>query len=415
MTFILIASAIAIAIMAVILLCLGASKVPGLGSFAVSAMLASFAIGFSAFASLALPANLVGLFDSPVVILACLLLLSGFRQFLSMPTLRPFAIAAIVVIFTGFHLAFAVVQGGITSIIGTGAAFLIFAAIVWTLYRGRGAADAPPAFMRFAIISASTVTAFFMARFITIAMGVDGSSYFADPTAWNLAVSSIRILVFPIVYLSAILLVQGRTVARLERALAYDDLTGALSRRAFFDACSRHFEQHGETASAGTLMFLDLDHFKQLNDRYGHDIGDKALRHFVEVASGVLPPFAVLGRLGGEEFAILMPQVAVEDAIPVAERIMEAVRDTPLDTDSLTVPMTISIGIAAALPGASLDDSLKRADDALYRAKTGGRDRLCLANNVTSAAGNRTGKHSAGERRERRGDMAARSPLISPS
>ena len=217
-----------------------------------------------------------------------------------------------------------------------------------------------------AIVSASPVSAVFLARFVPIASGIDGSSYFADPTAWNLAISSIRILVFPLVYLSAILLVQGRTVARLERTLAYDDLTGALSRRAFLDACARHFAQ-GSDAGAGTLLFLDLDHFKQLNDRHGHAVGDRALRHFVEVASAVLPPRASLGRLGGEEFAVLLPASARAASATVAEAIMQAVRDTPLDTGRALVPMTVSIGSAAARPGMALDDVLKRADDALYR------------------------------------------------
>jgi len=411
-TFILIASAVAIAIMAVIFLCLRASRVAGLSSFAASAMLASAAIAFGAIGNLVLPANLVALPESPLVILACLLLLSGFRQFLSMPALRPFTLTAVVVVFTGFHVAFALMQGGVTSIIGAGTASVIFAAIARTIYRGREEADAPRAFILFAIISASTISAFFVTRCVTIATGIDGSSYFADPTAWNLAISSIRILVFPLIYLSAILLVQGRTVARLERALAYDDLTGALSRRAFFDACSRHFDQGRDTADGGTLLFLDLDHFKQLNDRHGHDVGDRALRHFVEVASKVLPPQASLGRLGGEEFAILLPASARAAAATVAERVRAAVRGTPLDTGRLVVPMTVSVGIAAAHPGMSMDDVLKRADDALYQAKASGRDRLCLADEAMSFADNRNDKPGAGERRERRGRIETPPPLV---
>ncbi|MCO5159150.1 MAG: GGDEF domain-containing protein [Aquamicrobium sp.] len=407
MTFILIASAIAIAIMAIIFLCLRASRVAGLSSFAASAMLGSFAIGLGAAGKLVLPPNLIGLPESPLVILACLLLLSSFRQFLSMPALRPLTIAAVVAAFTVFHVAFALIQGGVTSVIGAGTASVIFAAIARTIWRGRGNADAPAAFVVFAIVSASTVSAFFLARFVTIASGIDGSSYFADPTAWNLAVSSIRILVFPLVYLSAILLVQGRTVARLERALAYDDLTGALSRRAFIDACSRHFAQ-GRDGGAGTLLFLDLDHFKQLNDRHGHAVGDKALRHFVEVASTVLPPRASLGRLGGEEFAVLLPASANAAAATVAETIMQAVRDNPLDTGRALAPMTVSIGSAAAHPGMAMDDVLKRADDALYRAKASGRDRLCHADEVHSVAGPRTGRAaSAG-----RGRIKTPPPLV---
>ncbi len=396
-TFILITSAIAIAIMAVIFLCLRASRVPGLSSFAVSATLAAFAIGFGAFGDLILPTKLIGLPDSPLVILACLLLLSGFRQFLAMPALRPLTLAAIVLVFTVFHVAFTLMQDGVTSVIGAGTASLIFFAVAWTIYRGRRQADAPRALVVFAMIAASTVSAFFMARCLTIALGIGGSSHFADPTAWNLAIASIRILVFPLIYLSAILLVQGRTVARLERALAYDDLTGASSRRAFLDACAFHLDEGRRATAEGWLLFLDLDNFKALNDRYGHDIGDKALRHFVDLAVKVLPPQAHLGRLGGEEFAILLPGSSRASAIVVAERVMQAVRDIPLDTGPVVVPMTVSIGIAAAHPGMSMDDVLKRADDALYQAKAGGRDRLCLAGETMPIAGHRNDRPGADE------------------
>ncbi len=385
MTFILLASAIAIAIMAVIFYCLRASGVAGLSSFTLSATLAAFAISFGAVGTLFLPANIIGLPESPIVILACLLLLSGFRQFFSMPALRPFTLTIIVLAFTVVHLAFALAQAGVTSIIGAGTASIIFALITWTIHRGHAQAGVPRAFVRFAIISAGTVSAFFVARVATIAAGIGGSSHFADPTAWNLAISSIRILVFPVTYLSAILLVQASTVARLERALAYDDLTGALSRRAFLDACSRHFGP-GSSGNSATLLYLDLDHFKQLNDRHGHDIGDKALRHFVEVAAGNLPPQACMGRLGGEEFAILLPASSRTAAAEIAQSIILAVANTPLQTGQAAVPMTVSIGIATAQPGVSLDGILKRADGALYRAKLSGRNRLCSADEALTAA-----------------------------
>lgn len=397
--------------MATILYCLRTSGVAGLSNFAVSATLAFIAISFGAVGTVILPANLVGLPESPLVILACLLLLSGFRQFFGMPALRMRTLVAVVVLFSCVHFTFALMEGGVTSIIGTGTAALIFAAIAWTIHRGGRQADEPRAFILFAILSTAAGSAFFMARFATIAINVDGLSYFADPTAWNLAVASIRILLFPITYLSAILLVQARTVARLERALAYDDLTGALSRRAFIEACSRHFDPDRDKAKGGTLLFLDLDHFKQLNDRHGHDIGDKALKHFVEVASKVLPPQASLGRLGGEEFAILLPTDTKTAAVSTAERLIEAVRDTPLNTGRLVVPMTVSIGIAAAHPGVPLNEILKHADEALYRAKVDGRSRFCFADETMPIADGESEKPGSGDRRELRSRRKASATL----
>src|SRR5690606_26715136 len=131
------------------------------------------------------------------------------------------------------------------------------AAIAWTIWRGRHEADAPPAFVLFTTIASSAVSAFYLFRCLTIATGIDNSSNFIEPTAWNLAISSIRILAFPLVYLSAILLVQGRTIVRLEQALTHDDLTGTLSRRAFLEIAGRSFEPgHSERMA---LLFLDLD------------------------------------------------------------------------------------------------------------------------------------------------------------
>lgn len=417
MTFILIASAVAIAIMAVIFLCLRTSRVPGVSNFAASALVATFAIMISVSGSFLAQPALVSLLSPTPMILACLLLLSGFRQFVARPPLHPLAVIAVLVAVAAFNTVFTVFHDSIIgrTFVGAGTASVICAIIARTIYRGREEADAPTAFVLFAIICATAVSAFFMIRCLTIATGIDRSSHFIDPTAWNLAVSSIRILMFPAIYLSAILLVQGRTVARLERMLAYDDLTGALSRRAFLEDCARHFDQRRDTAGAGALLFLDLDHFKQINDRHGHAVGDRALRHFVEIASKVLPSRASLGRLGGEEFAVLLPKSTMEAAASTAERIMEAVRETPLDAGRVAVPMTVSAGIAAAQPGMPMDDVLKRADDALYRAKAGGRDRLCLADEATPAASNRNARPHAGERRERRGRIETPRPLVTAS
>ena len=411
MTFIIISSAIAMAVMAVVFLCLRPSRVEGVSTFAASASVGSFAIALGAVGSLVLPTHLVSLPESPLVILSCLLLLSGFRQFLSMPALRWSTLIATVLTFSFLHFGFVLLQGGVTSVIGTGAVSVIFAAIGWTIYRGKGEADAPRAFVVFAILSASTVSIFFMARCVMIATGLGGTMYFAEPTAWNIAISSIRILMFPLVYLSAILLVQGRTVARLERALAHDDLTGALSRRAFFDTSARELDHEHSQSSAPLLLFLDLDNFKQLNDRHGHDVGDRALRHFVEVASSILPPKALLGRLGGEEFVILLPASEPAVATLVAKKIMRTIRETPLRTNRGSVPMTVSIGIAAAHPGMSIDDALKRADSALYQAKERGRDRLCLADETLSGAENPNINYGLGFEREPRSRIEAPPPL----
>lgn len=411
-TLILIASAIAIAITVPIFLSLHASRVPGVLTFAASATVASAHIVWRANGGPAAQ-DLLEVVIPSFMLLACLLMLSGFRQFVSRPALQPVTLVAILVPIAGLLAVFTFVKDSFVgrTIVSTGSASVIVGAIAWTMVRGWREADAPTTFKLFAIICASTVSAFFMSRWITIPMGVDSSSYFVEPTSWNLAVSSIRLLLFPTIYLSAILLVLGRTVTSLERTLTYDDLTGALSRRAFLEFAASYFgHRHtGDTA----LLILDIDHFKRVNDTHGHDIGDRALRHFVKVASKVLPSQARLGRLGGEEFAILLPASTTAVAASVGETILNAIRNAPLACAEQSIPMTASIGTAPVRPGDSVNDALKRADEALYRAKANGRDRLCLADEMISVTAN--WKLQGGERRERPNRIGAPPPLVPAS
>ncbi|RNF35863.1 GGDEF domain-containing protein [Paracoccus methylarcula] len=379
MIFILSASAVAIAIMLPILLCLRTSGVPGLSYFSASAALASITIALSAGGEL-IQSNLVPLLSTPPMILAVLLLLSGFRKFVSRPALHPLAVIGVVLVVAGFNTVFSVVQESFVrrTFVAAGSAAVILAAIAWTMLHGWREANAPKTFILFAIISSAAVSVLFLLRCVTAVTGIDGATHFTDPTPWNLATSSIRILAFPILYLSAILLVLGRTITRQERSLTYDDLTGALSRRAFFDAVAPQLDHGRAYPGDAVLLFLDLDHFKQLNDRYGHEAGDRALRHFVEVVSKVLPLQAKFGRLGGEEFGILL-RASSPAAISIADTILNVLRNTPLHIDGQSLPLTASIGIATLQPGDTIGDVLKRADAALFQAKTGGRDRVYLA------------------------------------
>ncbi|MGE0279907.1 MAG: diguanylate cyclase [Rhizobiaceae bacterium] len=416
MTFILIASAIVIAITVPIFLHLHVSRVPGALTFAASATVASVHLAWRASGSSA-SQGLLNVVLSLLMLLGCLLMLSGFRQFVSRSALRPLTLVAILIPITGLLAVFTYVEDSVIgrTIVSTGAASIIVSATAWTLVRGFREADAPTAFKLFAIICASIASVSFMSRWLTVAMGLDSWSYFVDPTSWNLAASSIRLLLFPTMYLSAILLLLGRTVARLERSLNHDNLTGALSRRAFLDLAAPHFDHNRAVPNDSAPLFLDLDHFKRINDCYGHDTGDRALRHFVDVTSKVLPSQARLGRLGGEEFAILLPASTAAVASSVSETILNALRNAPLSGATQSIPMTVSIGIATARPGDSTNDALRRADEALYRAKANGRDRLCLADALGDDAANRNEKVDDEERRERRIWIEAAPPLVSAS
>ena len=128
------------------------------------------------------------------------------------------------------------------------------------------------------------------------------------------------------------------------------------------------------------VLAIDLDHFKQVNDRYGHAAGDAALRHFVGLARSTLHEVDLLGRMGGEEFAAMLPETRADRALHAAERLRLRLSRRPLEWESLVVPLSVSIGVAELDPeDGEIMASLQRADHALYQAKSRGRNRTELA------------------------------------
>jgi diguanylate cyclase (GGDEF)-like protein len=124
-------------------------------------------------------------------------------------------------------------------------------------------------------------------------------------------------------------------------------------------------------------MLIDLDHFKRINDTWGHSAGDDALRHFVAIAQRCMRVQDTMGRLGGEEFAVLLPRASAEQAQSVAERLRGLLADHPLRLGAdERVALTASIGVTLLRPGESPDVALGRADQAMYQAKSEGRNRV---------------------------------------
>lgn len=155
-----------------------------------------------------------------------------------------------------------------------------------------------------------------------------------------------------------------------------DALTGTLNYRGFREACDRVWADPDSQPLA--VLALDIDHFKRYNDLYGHAEGDVALRRFAgAVRSALFRSGDVLARPGGEEFTVLMPDCSLRQAMQAANRVCARVREADISHDDTpSGRLTVSIGVAAREPGdADVDALLKRADDALYRAKSGGRDR----------------------------------------
>ena len=169
-------------------------------------------------------------------------------------------------------------------------------------------------------------------------------------------------------------------LAKLKRAADYDHLTGILGRRAFMERAAALVGAQELGARMLAVLVLDIDHFKQINDRHGHAAGDAVLVAFTQAVSSVLRPEDLFGRTGGEEFAIVLNGMSGAQASVVAERIRRAVKMAQPIVGSTEIPITVSIGIATSEhnPSGNLDTLMGQADDALYEAKRGGRDRVVM-------------------------------------
>ncbi|KMO12747.1 GGDEF domain-containing protein, partial [Methylobacterium platani] len=169
-----------------------------------------------------------------------------------------------------------------------------------------------------------------------------------------------------------------RLEAELRRLADTDPLPGALPRRRFLEVCARDWPRR--PGHAACLLMLDLDHFKAINDRHGHAAGDAVLRLFAETARRIAGPDALVARLGGEEFAALLPGRDVAAARRTGEEIARRFAGAGRQGEGPGIPATVSVGLAAARPGLDdLSSLLSAADRALYRAKAGGRNRLEVA------------------------------------
>ena len=166
-------------------------------------------------------------------------------------------------------------------------------------------------------------------------------------------------------------------VRSLERLATTDALTGALNRRSLENAFTREAERCQRAKLHLFVMMLDIDHFKAVNDTYGHAAGDAALRHLVAVCMATLRKTDVLARVGGEEFAILASAATASEALQLAERLREKIAISPVIATSSTFNFTISIGVALASGNDdTMEKALTRADDALYEAKRSGRNKV---------------------------------------
>jgi diguanylate cyclase (GGDEF)-like protein len=173
----------------------------------------------------------------------------------------------------------------------------------------------------------------------------------------------------------------------LERRATTDELTGLPNRRAFFEFGARELTRFARYGEPAAVILLDIDHFKRVNDTFGHDAGDIVLREVARRLTRTTRQLDWPARLGGEEFAVLLPKAAESGAETAARRILEALRAAPVETPAGPIPVTATAGVTQIRAGdGSLEAVLKRADLALYEGKRAGRDRFVVSTPQSAAA-----------------------------
>lgn len=180
-------------------------------------------------------------------------------------------------------------------------------------------------------------------------------------------------------------LVRERT-AELELLATTDSLTGILNRRRFFEVGEQLRSNCVSTRRPLSVAMVDIDHFKSINDCFGHAVGDLALRQAASIMRETIRQSDHLGRYGGEEFGLLFPGAGLDEAVRVVERVREEIGRRGLNVEERVVTLRVSAGVACWSEGEVFEEMLKRADEALYQAKAQGRDRVVIARSVARSA-----------------------------
>jgi diguanylate cyclase (GGDEF)-like protein len=166
---------------------------------------------------------------------------------------------------------------------------------------------------------------------------------------------------------------------RIETQARRDGLTGAMNRASFTNHARREIDQHRKIRSNVSLLFVDVDHFKRINDTFGHNTGDQVLKRIIRRARGCLRSGDTVARWGGEEFVVLLPSTDLNGALLLAEKIRQCIGVEQLDELATGLQVTVSIGCAEMSSGEGLDELVCRADRALYEAKHRGRNQTVAA------------------------------------
>jgi diguanylate cyclase (GGDEF)-like protein len=206
------------------------------------------------------------------------------------------------------------------------------------------------------------------------------ASQMAADSLMNVRAAMVYVALVLSLHATLMVLVVARLVGELRRLSRHDGLTGLLNRRAMEELLEGQIRDSRSGRQSFALMMIDLDHFKRINDQYGHPVGDMALKHVAGLLSAAMPGAAALARFGGEEFMVLFPGAISTQAEQLAERLRDKLSSNPLVQGSMSIPLSMSVGVAQWRGGNDdLSHLLLRADAALFQAKVQGRNRVVVS------------------------------------
>jgi diguanylate cyclase (GGDEF)-like protein len=249
----------------------------------------------------------------------------------------------------------------------------IIAAVAWQL-------PSPPGSRARGILIAAlcVASAAFVLRGIGAIFSSDPLRGFEDPMGFAASTLLGAFAAAIVATFAFLLLHKDRAEAEAARLATMDPLTGAYNRRTFHEIAEREMSRARRAGQPLSIIMLDIDHFRAVNEKHGHRIGDEVLQRFADVVRSALRKEDMLVRFGGEEFLVMLPDVPGPGAVVVAGRIRRAVGNEPIVAGGLSVPLTVSLGVAARLDEGpeSIEGLLGRADSALALAKQRGRNRV---------------------------------------
>lgn len=223
-----------------------------------------------------------------------------------------------------------------------------------------------------------------------------GDAAFARENAFLTALVVPVMVSVPVCFMTARVALQlSNAHARLKELAHTDELTGLINRRSFFESAEILLAEARVDEATLSLLVIDADYFKQLNDTYGHATGDAALQFITEQLNATVRRSDLVCRLGGEEFAVLLPGLLEDDAEKLGVRILKRIASRPMFWDDKIIEMSVSCGVADTRVGYDMTTLFKAADDALYAAKASGRNRQVVFSRI-AATGRKDSPPSAG-------------------